>query len=327
MEYLLLEQPTHVALSNSTVSLEFGHYYDGDVTLRNVSISLLEAGTNQTVAKKQLSQNQSQDIVLFECYHFKSVGSYWFRMVSEISNSTNTWWNEESFPLIVKWPEFHFDLRRTSERLGTSLQLGLFTEEYFCPMNKTVVSLDVILTSSLYDLGKLISNETLGLRTRKELPLSRSQWVTVDCHVVGQLAYMAALLQSAKERSIIASTGPVDLVHRFGYKITVTQETTCESSVTVSVILPPCTSAGGHVAIFKDPLEPPSQKAPRIHENILNPENNQIEFNCTLFDEGINKYCFEFRRWSRTDSLPQAKECVLILRNIGLYHLSKKMLH
>ncbi|XP_015284100.1 PREDICTED: thrombospondin type-1 domain-containing protein 1-like, partial [Gekko japonicus] len=318
MEYLLLEQPTHVALSNSTISLEFHHYYDGNVTLKNVSILLLEAGTNQTVAKKQLSQNQYQDIVVFECYHFKSVGSYWFRMVSEISNSSSTWWNEESLPLVVKWPEFHIDLRRTPERLGNSLQLGLFTSEYLCPMNKTVISLDVILTSSLYDLGKLISDETVGLRTYKELSLSRSQWVTVDCHVVGQLqlAYVAALLKSTTKHSIIASTGPVDLMHRFGYKILVTQETMCESSVVVSVIPPPCTSAGGHIVVFKEPLEPPSQKAPRIQERILNPEDNQIEFNCTLFDEGTNKYCFEFRRSSRTDSLPQAKECVLILRNI-----------
>ncbi|XP_060089169.1 thrombospondin type-1 domain-containing protein 1 isoform X2 [Heteronotia binoei] len=321
MEYLLLQQPAHVALSNSTISLEFHHYYDGNVTLKNMSILLLEAGTNQTVAEKQLSQNQYQDIVVFECYHFKSVGSHWFRIVSEISNSTNTWWNEDSLPLIVKWPEFHIDLRRTSERHGNSLQLGLFTNEYLCPINKTVIYLDVILTSSLYDLGKLISNETVGLRTRKELSLSRSQWVTVDCHVVDQLAYVAALLKSAKKHSIIASVGPVELVHRFGYKIIVTQETMCESSIVVSVIPPPCTSAGGHIAVFKDPLELPSQKAPTIHEDILKPDDNQIEFNCTLFDEGTNKYCFEFRRLSRIDFLPQAKECVLILRNIGHWSL------
>ncbi|KAL8172971.1 UNVERIFIED_CONTAM: hypothetical protein K2H54_036019 [Gekko kuhli] len=238
MEYLLLEQPTHVALSNSTISLEFRHYYDGNVTVKNVSILLLEAGTNQTLAKKQLSQNQFQDIVVFECCHFKSVGSYWFRMVSEISNSTNTWWNEESLPLVVKWPEFHIDIRRTSERLGNSLQLGLFTSEYLCPMNKTVISLDVILTSSLYDLGKLISDETVGLRTHKELSLSRYQWVTVDCHVVGRLAYVAALLKPAKKHSIIASMGPVDLEHRFGYKIIVTQETMSTKSTPISTLYP-----------------------------------------------------------------------------------------
>nr|XP_056712396.1 thrombospondin type-1 domain-containing protein 1 [Euleptes europaea] len=320
MEYLLLEQPTHVALSNSTISLEFRHYYGGNVTLKNTSILLLEAGTNQTVAKKVLPQSQYEDIVVFECYHFKNAGTYWFRRVSEISNGTDTQWNEERLPLSVEWPEFHIDLR-TSERLGNSLQLGLFTNEYLCPINKTVISLDVILTSSLYDLGKLISNETVGLRTRKELSLSRSQWVTVDCHVVGQSAYVAALLRSAKSHSVIASTGPVDIGHRFGYKIIVTQETICESSIVVSVIPPPCTSAAGHIAVFKDPLEPPSQKAPRIQENILNPEDNQTEFNCTLFNEGTNKYCFEFRRSSRIDSPPQAKECVLILRNIGHWSL------
>ncbi|XP_048355479.1 thrombospondin type-1 domain-containing protein 1 [Sphaerodactylus townsendi] len=317
VEYLLLEQPTHVVFSNSTVSLEFRYYHGENVTLKNTSISLLEAGTNQTVAKKELPQSQDQDIVVFECYHFKTAGSYWFRMVSEISNGTDTRWNEERLPLSVTWPEFHIDLRRTSERLGNSLQLGLFTNEHLCQINKTVISLDVIMTSSLYDLGTLISNETVGLRTSKELFLSRSQWVTVDCHVVGLLAYVAALLKPVKSHSIIASTGPVDIVHRFGYKIIVTQETMCESSIVVSVVPPPCTSAVGHIAVFKDPLEPLSPKAPRILENIVNTEANRIEFNCTMFDEGTNKYCFEFRRSSRIESPPRAKECVLILRNIG----------
>ncbi|XP_077168377.1 thrombospondin type-1 domain-containing protein 1 isoform X2 [Paroedura picta] len=321
MEYLLLEQSTHVALSNSTISLEFHRYPDVNMTLKNTSVSLLEAGTNQTIAKKQFSQNQYQDIVVFECYHFKSVGRYWLRTVSEISNGTNTWWDEEHLPLVVKWPEFHFDLRRTSERLGDSFQLGLFTSEYLCPMNQAVISLEVVLTSGLYDLGKLISNETIGLRTYKELPLSRSQWVTIDCHVVDQFAYVAAFLESTKKHSIIASTGPVDLEHRFGYKIIVTQETMCESSIAVSVIPPPCTSARGHIAVLQDPLEPPSRKAPWIYENILTPEDNQIEFNCTLFEGGTNKYCFEFRCSSQSDSLPRAKECVLVRRNIGHWSL------
>ncbi|XP_062981331.1 thrombospondin type-1 domain-containing protein 1 isoform X2 [Elgaria multicarinata webbii] len=60
MEYLLLEQPTHVALSNSTVSVGFQNYYGGNVTLKNISILLIDASTNQTVAKKQLLQNQYQ---------------------------------------------------------------------------------------------------------------------------------------------------------------------------------------------------------------------------------------------------------------------------
>ncbi|OXB54146.1 hypothetical protein ASZ78_011126, partial [Callipepla squamata] len=44
----------------------------------------------------------------------------------------------------------------TSEVLGSSLQVGVFTNEQLCAMNKTVVSLDVIFTSTLYELGRTV---------------------------------------------------------------------------------------------------------------------------------------------------------------------------
>ncbi|XP_061478370.1 LOW QUALITY PROTEIN: thrombospondin type-1 domain-containing protein 1 [Rhineura floridana] len=315
VEYLILEQPTHVALSNGTVSVGLQNYYDGNVTLKDISILLIDGSTNQTVTKKQLLQNQLQDIVVFECFHFKSAGYYWFRMASESQ------WNGEKIPLSATWPLFHFNFKRSSEGVGSFLQLGLFTSEYLCPMNKTMISLDVILTSSLYELGKLISNKTVGLRTSKELTLTRSQWVRFDCHLVGQEAYIVVLLKSAETNSIIASEGPVDLVHRFGYKLIVAEELTCESSVVISVIPPPCTSLpGGNIAVFKE-LGPSGQRALRLHEVVINPEDNQIEFNCTLFDEGVNKYCFEFSHLHRDNTSSRVKKCVLIQRNVGSWRL------
>nr|XP_028577938.1 thrombospondin type-1 domain-containing protein 1 isoform X2 [Podarcis muralis] len=310
VEYLLLEQATHVALSNGTVSVSFQNYYDSNVTLKNGSILLIDASTNQTVTRKQLLQNQDQYIVVFECFHFKSAGNYWFKMAPENQ------WNGEKTPLSVVWPVFHFDLRRTSEAVESSLQLRLFTDEYLCPVNKTVVSLDVILTSRFYELGKQISNETGGLRTSKELSLARSQWVTLDCRLVGQEAYMTLFLKSAETKSVIASEGPIDLVRRFGYKLVVPGEVTCESSVVVSVIPPPCTSTGGNVAVFKD-LGPSGQGASRLQESVMNPKDGQIEFNCTLFDEGANKYCFEFSLLPRDNAPPRARECALIQRNVA----------
>uniref|UniRef100_A0A670I0Y4 Thrombospondin type 1 domain containing 1 n=1 Tax=Podarcis muralis TaxID=64176 RepID=A0A670I0Y4_PODMU len=311
VEYLLLEQATHVALSNGTVSVSFQNYYDSNVTLKNGSILLIDASTNQTVTRKQLLQNQDQYIVVFECFHFKSAGNYWFKMAPENQ------WNGEKTPLSVVWPVFHFDLRRTSEAVESSLQLRLFTDEYLCPVNKTVVSLDVILTSRFYELGKQISNETGGLRTSKELSLARSQWVTLDCRLVGQEAYMTLFLKSAETKSVIASEGPIDLVRRFGYKLVVPGEVTCESSVVVSVIPPPCTSTGGNVAVFKD-LGPSGQGASRLQESVMNPKDGQIEFNCTLFDEGANKYCFEFSLLPRDNAPPRARECALIQRNVDI---------
>ncbi|KAJ6659262.1 hypothetical protein lerEdw1_019308 [Lerista edwardsae] len=319
VEYLLLDQPTHVALSNSTVSMSFQNYYDGNVTLKNASILLIDASTNRTVAQKELSPDRQQAIAAFECFHFKSAGNYWFKMASEIGNGTDTQWNREAVPLHVKWPVFHIDLRRTPE--GSTLQLGLFTNEYLCPMNETVISMEVILTSKLYELGLLISNDTVGLRTSKKLSLSRSQWVTVDCRLVGQITYITVLLKSTDTNSVIASTGPVDFVRRFGYRLTVAQEAICDFSVVISVISPPCASTDGHVAVFKDSLGPPGQRTLKLYEITMDPESKRVEFNCTLFDEGTNKYCFEFRHLGRTNSPPRAKECVLIQRNVASWSL------
>ncbi|KAM6461696.1 thrombospondin type-1 domain-containing protein 1 isoform 1-T2 [Liasis olivaceus] len=312
---LLLEQQTHIALSNTTVSVGFQNYYDGNDTLKNTSVLLMEASTSQIVVKKQLPEDQHQGAVVFECSYFKSAGSYWFKLDSENIRGLNPQWNGESLLLNVKWPIFNFDLRRTSEGDGNSLQLGLFTNEYLCPLNKTMISLEVILTSSLYELGTLISNETLGLRTRKSLSLLGSQWAKLDCHVVGPEAYVAALLKSAETDSIIASSGPIDLVHKFGYKLVMAEEVLCESSVVASVISPPCTSSAGRIAVFKH--NPLGQMVSKLYESILNPEDHRIEFSCTLFDSGTNKYCFEFSPSSQVNSPPWTKECVLIQRNVG----------
>ncbi|XP_034288124.1 thrombospondin type-1 domain-containing protein 1 [Pantherophis guttatus] len=312
---LLLDQQTHIALSNVTVSVSFQNYYDANNTLKNTSVLLMEASSNQIVAKKQLPENQRQGVIGFECSYFKNAGNYWLKLASENIGGLNSQQNGETLLLNVKWPIFDFDLRRTSGGHGNSLQLGLFTNELLCPINKTVISLDVILTSNLYELGTLISNETLGLRTRKSVSLFESQWVNLDCHVISPEAYITTLLKSAETGSIIASSGPIDLVRKFGYKLAISEEVLCESSVVASVISPPCTSSAGRIAVFK--YNPLGQMVSKLYESILNPEDHQLELSCTLFDSGTNKYCFEFSSSNQVNSAPWAKECVLIQRNVG----------
>lgn len=322
---LLLEQQTHIALSNVTVSVSFQNYYDANDTLKNISVLLMEASTNQIVAQKQLPEDQRQGVVGFECSHFTNAGSYWFKLDSENIGGLNSQQNRESLLLNVKWPTFNFDLRRISDRHGNSFQLGLFTNEYLCPINATVISLDVILTSDLYELGTLISNETLGLRTRKSLSLFELQSVTLDCPVISPEAYyITTLLKSAETGSVIASSGPIDLVGKFGYKLVASEEVFCESSVVASVVFPPCTSSAGRIAVFK--YNPLGQMVSKLYENILNPEDHQIELSCALFDSGTNKYCFEFSSSNQVNSTPWAKECVRIQRNVGLYYFSKMSL-
>ncbi|XP_058132799.1 thrombospondin type-1 domain-containing protein 1-like isoform X2 [Dasypus novemcinctus] len=79
-EYLLLGEPGHVALSNSSVSVAFQYVDGANGTLRNVSALLVEASTNRTVATKHLLSSQAQGMPEFECFHFKEAGDYWFTM-------------------------------------------------------------------------------------------------------------------------------------------------------------------------------------------------------------------------------------------------------
>ncbi|XP_068038204.1 thrombospondin type-1 domain-containing protein 1 isoform X1 [Anomalospiza imberbis] len=318
VEYLLLEHPDHVAFSNDTVSVEYQYYSGGNVTAEHVSLLLLDASTSEIIARKQLPANQSQGTVVFECFHFKSAGDLLFRMVSPSDNNSAAQWSRSSLSTLhVEWPVFHIDLNRSSEVLGSSLQVGLFTNEQLCGMNKTVISLDVIFTSTLYEFRRVCSDETLGIRTSKGIPLSRSQWVEFDCPPIGQEVYITVLLKSLETHSIIASIGPVDLLHKFGYRLVVAAEDICKTLVQVFVISPPCTSISGKIVVYKEALKHSSQRTTWLYENILHPGDNRTEFNCTLFDVGKNKYCFDLLNFSnRSYSPAKVKECILIQRNM-----------
>ncbi|XP_054041613.1 thrombospondin type-1 domain-containing protein 1 [Rissa tridactyla] len=318
VEYLLLERAGHVAFSNDTVSVEYQYYNGGNVSTEHLSILLLDASTNEIIARKQLPANQSQGMVEFECFHFKSAGDFLFRMVSPSDNGSATQWSRRSTSsLHVEWPVFHIDLNKSSEVLGNSLQVGLFTNEQLCAMNKTVVSLDVIFTSTLYEFRRVSSDGTLGIRTSKGIPLSRSQWVEFDCPPVGQETYITVLLKSLETHSIIASIGPIDLLHKFGYSLVVASEATCKTLVQVFIVSPPCTSISGKIVVYKEDLKLPSQRTTWLYENTLHPGDNRTEFNCTLFDVGKNKYCFDFFNFSNRSHFPtRVKECMMIQRNM-----------
>ncbi|NXL94219.1 THSD1 protein, partial [Alectura lathami] len=315
VEYLLLERPGHVAFGNETVSVEY-QYYSGNVTAENMSILLLDASTNEIIARKQLPANQSQGMVEFECFYFTSAGDFLFRMVSPRDNSSADA-SRRTSTLHVEWPVFHIDLNKTSDVIGSSLQVGLFTNEQLCAVNETVVSLDVIFTSSLYELGRVSSDELLGIRTSKQIPLSRSQWVEFDCPHIGQEMYITVLLKSVETHSVIASMGPIDLLHKFGYRLVVAPEAVCRTLVQVFIVSPPCTSISGKIVVYKEALKHPSLRTTWLYENTLHPGDNRTEFNCTLFDVGKNKYCFDLYNLSNRSHFPaRVKECMMIQRNM-----------
>nr|XP_005900316.1 PREDICTED: thrombospondin type-1 domain-containing protein 1 isoform X2 [Bos mutus] len=317
-EYLVLGEPGHVALSNSTVTVDF-HGANG--TLRNVSVLLVEASSNQTLTTKYLLTNQSQGTLEFECFYFKEAGDYWFVMTREATNSSlPVPPRERSAFLKVEWPVFHVDLSRTSMAAEGTFQVGLFTSQPLCPFpgDKPDILLEVTFTNSLPEAraGQALP---LEIRASKRVELAQGQWVEFDCPPVGPEAYVTVtvVLKLLGRDSVIMSTGPIDLAQKFGYKLVMEPELTCEAGVEVTVLPPPCIFVQGVIAVFKEAPRLPGERTNRLAENSLALGERRTVFNCTLFDMGRNKYCFDFGVSSQSQFSAKEKECMLIRRSIA----------
>ncbi|XP_068382683.1 thrombospondin type-1 domain-containing protein 1 isoform X3 [Eschrichtius robustus] len=322
-EYLLLGEPGHVALSNRTVSVDFQYLDGANGTLRNVSVLLLEANTNQTVTTKYLLTNQSQGTLEFECFYFKEAGDYWFTMTPEATDSSPPvpWWERSAF-LKVEWPVFHVDLNRTSKAAEGTFQVGLFTSQPLClfPVDKPGILVDVIFTNSLPE-ARMSQGQPLEIRASKRAELAQGQWVEFGCAPVGPEAYVTVVLKLLGRDSVITSTGPIDLAQKFGYALVMAPELTCESGVEVRVLPPPCVFVQGVIAVFKEAPRRPGERTIRLAEHSLTLGERRTVFNCTLFDMGRNKYCFDFGVSSRSQFSAKEKECMLIQRNIETWGL------
>ncbi|XP_022430432.1 thrombospondin type-1 domain-containing protein 1 isoform X2 [Delphinapterus leucas] len=318
-EYLLLGEPGHVALSNRTVSVDFQYLDGANGTLRNVSVLLLEANTNQTVTTKYLLTNQSQGTLEFECFYFKEAGDYRFTMTLEATDSSPPvpWWERSAF-LKVEWPVFHVDLNRTSKAAEGTFQVGLFTSQPLClfPVDKPDILVDVTFTNSLPE-ARMSQGQPLEIRASKRAELAQGQWVEFGCAPVGPEAYVTVVLKLLGRDSVITSTGPIDLAQKFGYALVMAPELTCESGVEVRVLPPPCIFVQGVIAVFKEAPRRPGERTIRLAENSLTLGERRTVFNCTLFDMGRNKYCFDFGVSSRSQFSAKEKECMLIQRNIA----------
>lgn len=314
-----MREPGHVALSNTSVSVDFQYFDYGNGTLRNVSVLLLEATTNQTVTTKYLLTNESQGTLEFECFYFKEAGNYWFTMTLEATDSSTPvlWWEKGVF-LKVEWPVFHVDLNRTSKIAEGTFQVGVFTNQPLCvfPVDKPDILVDVIFTSSLPEVGTS-RGQPREIRTSKKTELSQGQWVEFGCASVGTEASVTVVLKLLGRDSVITSTGPIDLAQKFGYKLVMVPELTCESGVEVKVLPPPCIFVQGVIAVFKEAPRRPGERTVQLAEHSLTLGQRRTVFNCTLFDMGRNKYCFDFGISSRSQFSAKEHECMLIQRNIG----------
>ncbi|XP_006879587.1 PREDICTED: thrombospondin type-1 domain-containing protein 1 isoform X2 [Elephantulus edwardii] len=317
-DYLLLGEPGHVALSNHTVSVEFQHFGGANGTLRNVSILLLEARTNQTVTTKYLLTNQSQGTLDFECFYFREAGDYWFMMSLERADNNTVLpsWKKSAF-LKVEWPVFHIDLNRSTNAAEGTFQVGLSTGQPLCafPADKPGILVEVTFTNSLPET-RTSQGQPLEIRSSKRTELCQDQWLEFGCAPVGPKAYVTVVLKPLGWDSVISSAGPIDLAQKFGYKLVMVPELTCESVVEVMVMPPPCVFVQGVMAVFKAAPRRPGERPVQLAENSLSLGERRTVFNCTLFDMGKNKYCFDFGSSSRSHFSAKEEECMLIQRNI-----------
>ncbi|XP_068920712.1 thrombospondin type-1 domain-containing protein 1 isoform X2 [Petaurus breviceps papuanus] len=319
VEYLFLGQPGHVALSNNTVSVDFQYSDGNNATMRNVSVLLLSASKNQTITTKYLLTNQSRGTLEFECFYFREAGNYWFILSpAKMDNNTGVPWQEKHAFLKVEWPVFHIDFNQTSKATGGILQVGLFTTQPLCSFttDRPDILVDITFTNNIFEL-KESRDQPLEVRISKRASLAPVQWIEFDCAPIGSQAYATVLLKLHDTESVITSTGPIDLVHKFGYKLVMLPELTCESLVDVVIVPPPCTFAQGTVTVYKDAPRHSGDRPSWLAENVVPLGASKTEFNCTLFAMGKNKYCFEFS-FSSKSHFSSREECMVIQRNIAL---------
>ncbi|XP_069615002.1 thrombospondin type-1 domain-containing protein 1 [Ranitomeya imitator] len=320
---LLLKQSLHTALSRSPVYVDFSIH--GNYSVTNVSVNLLDVKSNQIITSKELPANQSQGDLEFECIHFISAGLYQFQMSLEAENDSSI--TVMSSLLNVTWPIFHIDLNRTAKDTLRSFQIGVFTNEQLCSgfrHREPILLLEVEHTHSFQEIEEPSADRFMLYKTYKEVLLSSSQWVEFECASVRPEAFITVSLKTMLSEFVIAYLGPVDLVKTFKYKLVTVMEKKCDTSMAISIIAPPCNYAEGKLIVYKESPRVPGEGVTILAESALQEGEKSSHFNCTLFEIGKNKYCFEFLMSSGgtlSYSVPRAKQCVEIRREIETWSL------
>ncbi|XP_040282004.1 thrombospondin type-1 domain-containing protein 1 [Bufo bufo] len=321
--HLLLKQSHHIALSKSSVYVDFS-VQDNYSLSKNASVNLLEVKSNQIITRKELPANHSQGELEFECIYFISAGLYRFQLSLETENDSSI--SFMSSLLNVTWPIFHIDLNRTTKDTLRSFHVGVFTNERLCsgfPDREPKLLLEVEHTHSFQEVEEP-SDRFMLYKTYKEVPLSSSQWVEFECASVRPEAFITVSLKPTLSESVIAHMGPVDLVKTFKYKLVTVMGKKCDTSMAISIIAPPCNYAEGKITVYKESPRSPGEDVTTLAEIALQKGEKSCHFNCTLFEIGKNKYCFEFFKSSSgtlSNSLPRAKQCVEIRREIETWSL------
>ncbi|XP_072558500.1 thrombospondin type-1 domain-containing protein 1-like [Paramormyrops kingsleyae] len=299
----------YVALSNESVFLDFTCNHNA-TTDRTMTLSLVDMDTNLTVASQTLSGSQQKGALELSCTFFRYAGSFRFKLngdgICDGDNATQ-WWSQV---LHIQWPTFHISVERTSNQTSSSFQISISTNEHFQPcFNFSTSSLYLEITYLEYNQIRRNSIDKVQARIQRDVKVTRSQRVELECvFPFTERDYITVALKSRVSQRDIMMSGPLYLSRIFSYALLVDNAHVagCEGAVAVRLLPPPCAFTGGKVVLSRDG----GQEA--AHRWLTQGEN-ETEFNCSAFDPGRHRYCFDFVLNFSSRSLAQT--CIVVQRN------------
>lgn len=310
----------HIALSNASVFVDYSA--DGNFTDHKLALSLIDIDRNVTVLTRSLPFNQSEGSLEFNCSYFLYAGNFRFRLEERhnqaMSNRTAIWWWTPV--LRVHWPTFHLAVDRGNNNKSTDgFSIGVYTNDHFhpCPNGKaSSLFLDVSYLEQV-QIGRNTMDK-VQKQIRHNIKVVRSQHVDMVCpSPLTERGFIQISIKSPHSQQDIKSSGPLYLSSIFSYKLLVDNiyKSGCVGAVSVRRNAPTCTATNGKVLLYRDDgKEKPGST--HLAYNFLTKEENETEFNCSLFDIGRNKYCFHFTLvYSQASSL--AHTCVVVQRHTG----------
>ncbi|XP_052423700.1 thrombospondin type-1 domain-containing protein 1 [Carassius gibelio] len=312
----------HIALSNTSVFVDYNT--ESNFTDHRLTVSLIDIDRDVTVLSRSLPLNQSDGSLEFNCSCFLYAGTFRFRMEQKhilgVSNRSAIWW--WSPVLHVHWPTFHLAVDRGSNnRSSNDFTIGVYTNDNFHPCSSSKAS-TLFLDVSYLEQVQVGRNtfEKVQNQIRHNIKVVRSQHLEMPCaSLLTERGFIQISLKSPHIQQDIKSSGPLYLSSIFTYKLVVDNiyKSGCEGAVSVRRITPPCTVTNGKVLLYKEEsndMATPSQLA----FNFLTQGENETEFNCSIFDPGRNKYCFNFTLvYSKAPSL--AHTCVIVQRHTRMW--------
>lgn len=312
----------HIALSNASVFVDYST--ENNLTDHRLTVELIDVDRNVTVLTRMLPFNQSEGSMEFNCSCFLYAGSFRFRLeqkhVLGVSNRSAIWW--WSPVLHVHWPTFHLVVDRGSNnQSSTDFRIGVYTNDHFHPCLSSKASTLYLDVSYLEQVQvKRTTFEKVQNRIRHNIKVARSQHLEMPCaSPLTERGFIQISIKSPHTQQDIKSSGPLYLSSIFSYKLVVdnSYKRGCEGAVSVRRIAPPCTVANGKILLYKEQSKDSSSPS-HLAFNFLTQGENETEFNCSIFDAGKNKYCFNFTLvYSQAASL--AHTCVIVQRHTKMW--------